>query len=78
MSEYPKIIERPYKVFVGEAEEIEYLGEYGGAESTWERVISDISWRYVRSFRRSSDAEAYAERKSEEYEFVKIEQVESD
>lgn len=67
MSEYPKIIERPYKVFTGEAE---YVEDYGGG-----RVQTGVSWHYRRSFRLESDAEAYAERESEDYEFVKIEVV---
>lgn len=67
MSDYPKIIVRPYKVFTGEAE---YVEDYGGG-----RVKTGVYWSYRKSFRLESDAEAYAERESEDYEFVKIEVV---
>lgn len=68
MSGYPKVIERPYKVFVGEAEYVD----------SWDEglVRTGVSYSYKRSFRLESDAEAYAERMSEDYEFVKIEMKE--
>lgn len=62
---YLKIIERPYKVYYGEQEWVWYLN---GKE---ERAT--VSWTYVRSFWSESEAETYAERLSEKYEFVKIE-----
>lgn len=55
------IIERPYKV-------------YSGHES---RYDGDITWIHQKSFNLRSDAEAYAERISEDYEFVKIEEKEN-
>lgn len=67
MSEYPKIIERPYKVFTGEPEY-----EYGFQQ---ELVRTGVSWTYQRSFRLGSSAETYAEKMSESYELVKIEVV---
>lgn len=68
MSEYPKVIERPYKVYTGYQNEVMYVT--GPTEKTY------VDWRYDRSFRLESDAEAYAERISEDYEFVKIEKKE--
>lgn len=65
MSEYPKVIERPYKVYGGEQEWVT------GIDWNPERV--GISWSFSRSFRSEKDAEYYAERISEDYEFVKIE-----
>lgn len=70
MSEYPKIIERPFKVFVGEVEYVDCFSKG--------RVRADITWSYRRSFRMETDAEAYAERESEDYEFVKIEKKETE
>lgn len=69
MSEYPKIIERPFKVYVGEAE---YVEDYSNL------IQTGVSWSYRRSFRLETDAEAYAERESEDYEFVKIEKKETE
>lgn len=60
MSEYPNVIERPYKVLTGFC-------------SRWE---GGVRWSHERSFRLESDAEAYAERIAEDYEFVKIEKKE--
>lgn len=68
MSEYPKVIERPYKVYYGEQE---YALNYG-----YSQEATLVEWTYARSFRLESDAEAYAERISEDYEFVKIEKKE--
>lgn len=64
------IIERPYKVYVGEQE---YVDDNWGEDP--QRV--GISWTYRRSFRTEQDAAAYAERISENYEFVKIEEKEN-
>lgn len=61
MSEYPKVIERPYKVYTGIWITNKYFPE------------GKVKWSYNRSFWLESDAEAYAERESEDYEFVKIE-----
>lgn len=66
---YPKVIERPYKVYVGTSE---YVDRW---DTGLERV--GIHYSYSRSFRLESDAEAYAERMSEDYEFVKIEKKEN-
>lgn len=68
MSEYPKVIERPYKVYYGEQE---YSLNYD--DSLPETLVD---WTYDKSFRLESDAEAYAERLAEDYEFVKIEKKE--
>lgn len=65
MSDYPKVIERPYKVYMGEAE---YVWMCGGKMD-----FTEVNYAYKKSFRLESDAEAYAERISEDYEFVKIE-----
>lgn len=64
------IIERPYKVYAGEQEYVD--GNWGEDP---QRV--GISWTYKHSFREWRDAEAYAERISEDYEFVKIEEKEN-
>ena len=64
------IIERPYKVYAGEQE---YLDGNWGEDP--QRV--GISWTYSRSYRTEEDATAYAERISEDYEFVKIEEKEN-
>lgn len=61
MSEYPKVIELPYKVFTGVA------NGYSGR----------VNWSHLRSFSLESDAEVHAERFSEDYEFVKIEKKEN-
>lgn len=71
MSQYPKIIERPYKVYMGEQKY--YMEPFGGSLTR-----GDVCWGYSKSFRLESDAEAYAERIAEEYEFVKIEKKESE
>lgn len=68
MSEYPKVIERPYKVYGGEQEWV--------TGHDWNPERAGICWSFSRSFRLESDAEAYAERISEDYEFVKIEKKE--
>lgn len=65
MSEYPKVIERPYKVYRGEQE---YSWPFNGATER-----TEVIWHYEKSFLLESDAEAYAERLAEDYEFVKIE-----
>lgn len=70
MSEYPKVIERPYKVYRGERDD-EY--DYAGGLAS-----HHVEWTYGKSFRLESDAAAYAERISEDYEFVKIEKKESE
>ncbi len=70
MTDYPKVIERPYKVLVGEAEYI--AGGWGEADE-----VVGVNYEYKKSFRLESDAGAYAERMSEDYEFVKIEKKES-
>lgn len=70
MSEYPKVIERPYKVLVGEPEYI------SGGWNEPDEVVG-VNYEYKKSFRLESDAEAYAERMSEDYEFVKIEKKEN-
>ena len=61
MSDYPKVFERPYKVM-------------SGFESEWD---GDIRWTFLKAFHLESDAEAYAERMSEDFEFVKIEKKEN-
>lgn len=63
------IIERPYKVYAGDQEYVE--GNWGEDPQR-----TGISWTYQRSFRTEEDATAYAERISEYYEFVKIEEKE--
>jgi hypothetical protein len=67
---YPKIIERPYKVYYGEQ-------EYKFSYDAGTLVKTEIDWTYDKSFHLESDANAYAERISEEYEFVKIEKKEN-
>lgn len=70
MSEYPKIIERPYKMYTGEQEYI----DNGGREA----IRAEISWTYRHSFELESDAVAYANRAAEDFEFVKIEEKEKE
>lgn len=67
--EYPKIIERPYKVFTG-VPAYEYRLEVKSL------VWTGVEWTYDKSFRKERDAAVYAERISEDYEFVKIEKKE--
>lgn len=64
------IIERPYKVYAGEQEYVD--GNWGEDPQR-----TGVSWTYKHSFRNWVDAEAYAERISEDYEFVKIEEKEN-
>lgn len=67
---HPKIIERPYKVYTG----IQlYTDEYSFEDRSTSVVRADVSWTYDKSFETEADAEAYANRAAEEYEFVKIE-----
>lgn len=68
MSEYPKITERPYKVFSGE---YEYLEDYDGL-----RVNTGVSWAYRRSFWTPEEADAYVENASSLYELMKVEHKE--
>jgi hypothetical protein len=60
---YPKIIERPYKVYHGYPDD---------------SYTSGVYWEHDKSFELESDAEAYANRIAEDYEFVKIEKKETD
>lgn len=70
MSEYPKVIERPYKVYRGERDDpYDYAGGL---------TVHHVEWEYEKSFHLEKDAEAYAERIAEDYEFVKIEKKESE
>lgn len=64
------IIERPYKVYAGAQE---YANSNWGDEDPQR---TGISWTYRRSFRTEEDAFDYAQRLSERYEFVKIEEKE--
>jgi hypothetical protein len=64
-----KIIERPYKVYTG-VQTWEYQYPQGSARS-------DVEWTYDKSFETEADAEAYANRTAEDYEFVKIEKREN-
>lgn len=63
---YPKIIERPYKVYTGQPQ---YIAEDWESEP----VMHSVVWTYDKSFELESDADAYANRIAEEYEFAKIE-----
>lgn len=65
-----KIIERPYKVYTGTQL---YTDEYSLDTHTLNTVRADVQWTYDRSFETEADAEAYANRTAEDYEFVKIE-----
>lgn len=69
MTDYPKIIERPYSVHTGKPE---YMLSNDGSKS-----LNRIYWTYRYSFNLESDAEAMAERLAEENQFVKIEKKES-
>lgn len=71
MSEYPKIIERPYKVYTGEQEY-----DSGGYQSPGP-MRTEVSWTYRHSFESESDAVGYANRAAEDFEFVKIEEKEN-
>ena len=68
MSEYPKIIERPYKVYAVTTK------KYRRLDRPWE-IFPEEHFEFLKAFRLESDAEAYAERESEDYEVVKIEVV---
>lgn len=67
MSDYPKIIERTYKVYTGVQEYVSY-----GSDA----LKAGVSWTHRRSYWYESNAEDYAQRISEDYELVKIEKVE--
>lgn len=67
---YPKIIERPYKVYTGTQRY-----DYNFRESVY--VRTGVDWVYDKSFDLETDAEAYANRVAEEHEFVKIEKKEN-
>lgn len=69
-----KIIERPYKVYTGVQR---YTDEYSFEDRSTSVVRADVQWRYDKSFETEADAEAYANRTAEEYEFVKIEKKEN-
>lgn len=69
MNEYPKFIEHPYKVYTGEAEYVM------NAPNVLD--FTGVIYSYNRSFRFETDAEAYAERMAEDFEFVKIEKKEN-
>ncbi|QDK01480.1 hypothetical protein SEA_LEEROYJENKINS_84 [Microbacterium phage LeeroyJenkins] len=71
---YPKIIERPYKVYTGAQD---YETGYNLDSDRVETVRASVSWYYDKSFELESDAEAYADRIAEDYEFVKIEKKEN-
>lgn len=61
MSEFITVIKRPYKVYTGE---LKYSDSRGNP--------SGIVYTFSRAFRSKKDAMAYAERESEDYEFVKV------
>lgn len=63
---YPKIIERPYKVYYGTQNYV-FVTALDGPE------LGSVDWTYDKSFELDSDADAYANRIAEDYEFVKIE-----
>lgn len=63
------IIERPYKVFTGNAKQ--WINSQNAA------IMHEAHFEFSRGFHTRSDAEAYAERISEDYEFVKIEEKEN-
>lgn len=65
MSEYPKVIEHPYKVYTGEL-------EYGDT-----LVQAEIFWSYAGSYKSSDAAERVADRLGNAHEFVKIEEKEN-
>lgn len=65
MSEYPKIIERPYKVYSGKQK---YIDRPCG-----ESIRTEILWTYRHSFESEPDANVYATRAAQNFEFVKIE-----
>lgn len=71
MSGYLKILERPYRVYLGEQEYI----EEGFLE---EPLPVNISWTYLRSFRTLDEAEKFAEKESEYNQFMKIEKKETE
>ena len=64
-SEYPKIIERPYHLYAGQAEYIETRGEPATRTS--------ISWTYESSHTSEHGAQVAADRLSARHQFVKIE-----
>lgn len=61
-----KIIERPYKVYTG-------VQNYVATSFLDPVEWGTVEWTYDKSFWFEEDAESYADRVSEEYEFVKIE-----
>ena len=65
MSEYPKIIERPYHVHSGQAEYI----DSGRGQVT----RTGISWTYGSSHANEHAAQIAADRLSARHQFVKIE-----
>lgn len=65
-----KIIERPYKVYTGKQT---YETGFSFESNSVETVRSFVEWTYDKSFETEADAEAYANRTAEEFEFVKIE-----
>lgn len=67
---YPKIIERPYKVYYGVQE---YESVYNIDGRFMDTTRAGLEWTYDKSFELELDAETYANRIAEEYEFVKIE-----
>lgn len=67
---YPKIIERPYKVYTG-VQNYVFVSTPDGPHR------GSVEWTYDKSFELESDADAYANRIAEEYEFVKIEKKET-
>lgn len=70
MSEYPKIIELPYKVYTGEPE---FVKNFDG--SLYE---TGIHWTYQRSFQTESETNRYVQRASGFHELVKIEKKETE
>lgn len=67
-SEYPKIIERPYHVYSGQAE---YIGTGGGFVAR-----TGVSWSYESSHANEHAAQIAADRLSARHQFVKIEERE--
>lgn len=66
MSEYPKVIERPYHVYSGRPEYV----DAGGRQVTRTR----ISWEYESSHTSEHSAQIAADRLSARSQFVKIEE----
>lgn len=65
MSQCPRLIEAPFRVFSGEPEYVESWTDAGAADT--------VEWSYLRSFWLEKDAEDYAHLAAEKYQFVKIE-----